>query len=142
MDPDEFVLKHRNVREEELRLPLPPKSPSRRRPPTYSEFLVWKLKNTPVRPTLAKRMMIPMRHLIAILLMLFGLGILFLGLGYFLWRVVLPESYSIQSPDLNAILLGGWFIVVVNFSIGIFLSWMQTVIALFLCGKGLVRTLD
>jgi hypothetical protein len=142
MQADEPTLHHRSVHSDDLHLPLPPKSQTRRRPQNYLELLVWKLKNGPVRPTLCKRIMIPVRHFIVLLLVLFALGLLFLGLGYFLWRVVLPESYSAQSPDLNAILLGGWFIVVAIFSVGIFLSWMQTVIALFLCGKGLVRTLD
>jgi len=141
MEREDSDLKHRHA-SIDMQLPQPSKAPVRRRPQTYSDFLIEKLKGGPVRPTLWQRLMVPIRHLIVHILVLLALGILFLGLGYFLWRVALPDSYSIQSPDLNSILLGGWFIVVGIFILGIFLSWMQTVIALFCCGKGLVRTLE
>jgi hypothetical protein len=139
MEADELKHRHASI---DMQLPLPSKAPSRRRPQNYSEFLICKLKGGPVRPTLWQRLMLPMRHLIVHILVLLALGILFLGLGYFLWRVALPESYSIQSPDLNSILLGGWFIVVGIFALGISLSWLQSVVALFCCGRGLVRTLE
>jgi hypothetical protein len=144
MEPDEPVLKHRRSDPGiDMHLPLPPKAlPKQRRHQNYSEYLMWRLKNSPVRPTLLQRNMIWIRHLIVLLIVLLALGILFLALGYFLWRVMLPASFSVQSPDLNSLLLGGWFIVASVFALGIFLSWLQTVVALFCCGKGLVRTLE
>lgn len=126
----------------DMDLPLPSKVPAKRRPQSYSELLIWEFKNTPVRPTLRKRLMLPIRHFLVLVMTLFLSGLLFLGLGYFLWRVLLPDSYSIQSPDLNSILLGGWGVVVGVFGLAIFLSWMQTMVGLFCCGKGLHPVLE
>jgi hypothetical protein len=126
----------------DMKLPLPTKFPQKRRPQSYREFLVVKLKNSPVRPTLRQRVMVPVRHVMAFSLVLIALGLLFLGLGYFFWRIILPESYSVQSPDANLILLAGWVIVVAVFALGIFLSWLQTISGFFCCGKGLNKTLE
>jgi hypothetical protein len=122
-----------------LRLDMPePRMPKskRRRPASYQEFLITKLKERPTRPTCCARML-PLRHAtIYAVLVACILGECF-GLGYFFWRVVLPDSWWIETPDVIETLFTGWMLNTGLFAVWIMLSWLQIMVAIFCCGRGL-----
>jgi len=120
-----------------LNLPEPaPFKPKRRRPLTYQAFLIDKLKERPTRPTCCTRML-PLRHAIIYLVIVSTILAECFGIGYFFWRVVLPKSSWIESPDTVQILFTGWMLNAGLFAAFVFFTWAQTMIAIFCCGRGL-----